>query len=90
MLGFCLVVFVVVLVGLLSNSAHYLGFLICLEGLMLSSLMFVLVGTDFVFDFYMSLSLLVLAACSASLGLALLVCLLRSGGTGGVSLGDVG
>nr|NP_058508.1 NADH dehydrogenase subunit 4L [Laqueus rubellus]BAA95922.1 NADH dehydrogenase subunit 4L [Laqueus rubellus] len=75
-LSFCFLAFS----GLLSNRGHYLNLLICLEALMLSAVLVVMVGPG-EYEPYLGLGLLVVGACEASLGLAVLVALLRSGGS---------
>nr|NP_033659.1 NADH dehydrogenase subunit 4L [Terebratulina retusa]CAB59849.1 NADH dehydrogenase subunit 4L [Terebratulina retusa] len=67
------------------HRSHLLNLLIALETIMLGLVLAVL-SSLYSSNFYMALSLLVLGACEASLGLALLVSLLRSQGKESMNL----
>nr|YP_008379055.1 NADH dehydrogenase subunit 4L [Lepilemur ruficaudatus]AAP33650.1 NADH dehydrogenase subunit 4L [Lepilemur ruficaudatus]AAT36064.1 NADH dehydrogenase subunit 4L [Lepilemur ruficaudatus]AAT36068.1 NADH dehydrogenase subunit 4L [Lepilemur ruficaudatus]AAT36072.1 NADH dehydrogenase subunit 4L [Lepilemur ruficaudatus]ADP68344.1 NADH dehydrogenase subunit 4L [Lepilemur ruficaudatus] len=68
--------FTMALMGMLVFRSHLMSSLLCLEGMMLS--MFILstlftMSLHFTVSFIMPILLLVLAACEAAIGLALLV-----------------
>nr|YP_003856729.1 NADH dehydrogenase subunit 4L [Lepilemur hubbardorum]ABG73971.1 NADH dehydrogenase subunit 4L [Lepilemur ruficaudatus]ABG73975.1 NADH dehydrogenase subunit 4L [Lepilemur ruficaudatus]ABG73979.1 NADH dehydrogenase subunit 4L [Lepilemur ruficaudatus]ABG73983.1 NADH dehydrogenase subunit 4L [Lepilemur ruficaudatus]ABG73987.1 NADH dehydrogenase subunit 4L [Lepilemur ruficaudatus] len=68
--------FTMALMGMLVFRSHLMSSLLCLEGMMLS--MFILsilftMNLHFTLSFIMPILLLVLAACEAAIGLALLV-----------------
>nr|YP_009368200.1 NADH dehydrogenase subunit 4L [Lepilemur aeeclis]Q05EQ4.1 RecName: Full=NADH-ubiquinone oxidoreductase chain 4L; AltName: Full=NADH dehydrogenase subunit 4L [Lepilemur mitsinjoensis]AAP33638.1 NADH dehydrogenase subunit 4L [Lepilemur edwardsi]AAT36076.1 NADH dehydrogenase subunit 4L [Lepilemur mitsinjoensis]AAT36080.1 NADH dehydrogenase subunit 4L [Lepilemur mitsinjoensis]AAT36084.1 NADH dehydrogenase subunit 4L [Lepilemur mitsinjoensis]ABG74003.1 NADH dehydrogenase subunit 4L [Lepilemur a len=68
--------FTMALTGMLVFRSHLMSSLLCLEGMMLSmfilSILFIM-NMHFTVSFIMPILLLVLAACEAAIGLALLV-----------------
>nr|AAP33642.1 NADH dehydrogenase subunit 4L [Lepilemur edwardsi] len=68
--------FTMALTGMLVFRSHLMSSLLCLEGMMMSmfilSILFIM-NMHFTVSFIMPILLLVLAACEAAIGLALLV-----------------
>nr|YP_009368161.1 NADH dehydrogenase subunit 4L [Lepilemur septentrionalis]ABG74214.1 NADH dehydrogenase subunit 4L [Lepilemur septentrionalis]ABG74218.1 NADH dehydrogenase subunit 4L [Lepilemur septentrionalis]ABG74222.1 NADH dehydrogenase subunit 4L [Lepilemur septentrionalis]ABG74226.1 NADH dehydrogenase subunit 4L [Lepilemur septentrionalis]ABG74230.1 NADH dehydrogenase subunit 4L [Lepilemur septentrionalis] len=68
--------FAIALTGMMVFRSHLMSSLLCLEGMMLSmfilSILFIM-NLQYTVSFIMPILLLVLAACEAAIGLALLV-----------------